>query len=113
MPAQMPTRDNSEMEGAGGMPMAPAKESKKPEPVEFETPTGFKAPEPSDSGKEGEFDLVCTFKAYDEGKCLRLVKLGDMELPDEASKEKKGGREKAPDYSEMSQSIVSPFQSQQ
>lgn len=67
--------------------------------VEFVPPKGWMPPE-SSGDDSGEFDLVCTFKVK-PGPKLCMTKLGDTPMPERKEKDK------APDYKQYGQSIVS------
>jgi hypothetical protein len=102
-----PTMEEMDEPKAGAEEAQETKQAKR-KPVQFPTPAGFEAPDPSDEAKEGEFDLVCTFRPTEDGKNLRMIRLGDFELPDEDPKEEK--REKQPDYGDMISPIMSSMQ---
>lgn len=79
---------------------APAKPKVKGDVVEFRPPSEFHAPDPAEPGEP--FQLVCEFAVRPDGR-LCLVMLGDTPMPQPKDK---GKPEKAPDYRDMSKSII-------
>lgn len=85
-------------------PEMETKESGGGESFEFTPPEGFTAPDGSEGGKP--FDLVCTFEPCEGGK-LRLVKLGDVEMPaGDYAKEESGRGRYRPSYGRYSRGMM-------
>jgi hypothetical protein len=73
-------------------------------PLEFHPPKDF-APPAADDQQDGKWEMTCTFETLPNGK-LRLVRLGDSEMP--LPKEKDKEKPKRPTYDALAARIARP-----